>query len=87
MFGKSEKKKQILRLADYERELRDYESELKRQEDGCRIHMINPSRICPNPDQPRKQFDADGLSSLAESIKNYGMIQPITAALSFHFRR
>ena len=78
MFGKSEKKKQILRLADYERELRDYESELRRQEDGCRIHMINPSRICPNPDQPRKQFDADGLSSLAESIKNYGMIQPIT---------
>ncbi len=78
LFGKSEKKKQILRLADYERELRDYESELRRQEDGCRIHMINPSRICPNPDQPRKQFDADGLSSLAESIKNYGMIQPIT---------
>lgn len=30
-----------------------------------------------NPDQPRKNFDEDALNELAESIKNYGVVQPI----------
>ena len=30
-----------------------------------------------NPDQPRKIFDDEALAELAESIKNYGVIQPI----------
>lgn len=34
--------------------------------------------ICPNPDQPRKIFDAGDLSSLAASIREQGLIQPIT---------
>ena len=33
--------------------------------------------IEPNRDQPRKNFDEDSLSELAESIKMYGVIQPI----------
>ena len=40
--------------------------------------MLNPSRICPNPNQPRKNFDRTELQSLADSIKQYGIIQPIT---------
>lgn len=36
------------------------------------------SRIVPNPDQPRKNFDETALNELAQSIKNYGLIQPIT---------
>ena len=71
-------KKQLKRLVEYEDQLRKYEAELKRDDDSCRVHMINPSRICPNPDQPRRQFDADELSALAESIKRHGMIQPLT---------
>ena len=30
-----------------------------------------------NPDQPRKNFDEDALSELAESIKTFGVVQPI----------
>ena len=78
MFGRGERKKQLLRLVDYEKELREYEDGLRREDDAARIHMINPSRICPNPDQPRRDFDADALSSLADSIREYGIIQPLT---------
>lgn len=34
--------------------------------------------IFPNPDQPRKEFNEEALDNLAQSIKNFGMIQPIT---------
>ena len=35
------------------------------------------SRISPNPHQPRKRFDADELASLAQSITDHGILQPI----------
>jgi ParB family transcriptional regulator, chromosome partitioning protein len=38
---------------------------------------IPTSRIRPNPRQPRKRFDADGLASLTASIAEHGVIQPI----------
>ncbi len=31
----------------------------------------------PNREQPRKNFDEDALEELAESIKQYGLLQPI----------
>ncbi len=31
----------------------------------------------PNREQPRKQFDEDALMELAESIKQYGVLQPL----------
>lgn len=34
-------------------------------------------RIIIDPNQPRKLFKEDALGSLAESIKNYGVLQPI----------
>ena len=34
-------------------------------------------RIKPNDEQPRKRFDEKGLKELAESIKQYGIIEPI----------
>ena len=39
--------------------------------------MININLIEPNRDQPRKQFDEEGLDELADSIKNHGLINPI----------
>lgn len=41
------------------------------------IHYIDINEIKPNLTQPRKQFDEDKISDLAESIKTHGMIQPI----------
>ncbi len=36
------------------------------------------SRVEPKKDQPRRDFDPVGIQELAESIKDYGLIQPIT---------
>jgi ParB family chromosome partitioning protein len=38
---------------------------------------IATSRIRPNPHQPRKRFDAEGLASLTQSITEHGVLQPI----------
>lgn len=38
---------------------------------------LNVLDIEPNREQPRKQFDEDALEELAESIRQYGIIQPI----------
>jgi ParB family chromosome partitioning protein len=38
---------------------------------------ISISRIRPNPLQPRKRFDADGLAALSASIAEHGVLQPI----------
>jgi ParB family chromosome partitioning protein len=39
---------------------------------------LNLEDIRPNPDQPRKSFDAEALNELAISIKSIGLVQPIT---------
>lgn len=39
---------------------------------------IPVNSISPNPNQPRKFFDAQALNELASSIKEYGILQPIT---------
>lgn len=42
---------------------------------------LGVDQIRPNPDQPRKKFEAAALSELAASIKSIGLIQPITVRL------
>ena len=39
---------------------------------------ISLSEIIPNPTQPRTEFDEEALEELAESIRQLGLIQPIT---------
>ncbi len=39
--------------------------------------MMDINLIEPNRDQPRKKFDQDALEELADSIANYGVLQPI----------
>lgn len=41
------------------------------------VEKIKIVNIEPNKDQPRKSFDEEGLNELANSIKEYGVIQPI----------
>lgn len=50
----------------------------KNVEEGQEIvHNIKLVDIEPNRDQPRKIFDEDSLEELSNSIKTYGIIQPI----------
>lgn len=45
-------------------------------EDGP-VTMVNITKVEPNREQPRKNFDEDALEELAESIKQFGLLQPI----------
>jgi len=47
------------------------------QEDNERVQKLLISNIVANPDQPRRVFDNDALSEMAQSIKQHGVIQPI----------
>ncbi|HUY62779.1 MAG TPA: ParB/RepB/Spo0J family partition protein [Candidatus Paceibacterota bacterium] len=42
------------------------------------IFWIETDRIKPNPYQPRREFSEEGLRSLADSIRQYGILQPLT---------
>ena len=42
------------------------------------IIYIDIDRIIPNTYQPRKYFDEEALNELAQSIKQFGIIQPLT---------
>ncbi len=42
------------------------------------INEISISQISPNPDQPRRTFDEEALEELATSIRELGIIQPLT---------
>lgn len=46
-------------------------------QEGERVLNLKLSEIEPNKDQPRRKFEEESLSELAESIKKYGVIQPI----------
>ena len=41
------------------------------------LKNLKVTEVEPNRDQPRKNFDQEALEELAESIKEYGLIQPI----------
>ena len=41
------------------------------------VTMLRLSEIEPNPDQPRRSFDSEALSQLADSIAANGLIQPL----------
>jgi len=44
------------------------------------IFWVEVDKIKPNPFQPRKEFDEAKLQDLARSIKQYGVIQPLTVS-------
>ena len=41
------------------------------------IFWIELEKVSPNPYQPRREFDQEALKSLAESIRMYGVLQPL----------
>lgn len=46
-------------------------------DDQERIQKIAVEDLEPNPDQPRQHFDRQALEQLADSVKQYGIIQPL----------
>lgn len=51
---------------------------LIKAKNGGQVLLIPQNAIHPNRNQPRKRFDSDELEGLAESIRQNGIIQPIT---------
>ena len=41
------------------------------------LQMVKLSQVEPNPAQPRREFDPEALSELAESIRTHGILQPL----------
>ena len=55
----------------------DTHSEVK-TEGSSNLNEIEIAQIEPNPNQPRREFDQEALQELANSIRELGIIQPIT---------
>ena len=51
---------------------KDTISDVKSGEQMMKINMVEPNR-----DQPRKNFEEDALLELADSIKQFGVLQPL----------
>ena len=49
-------------------------------EENERIQKLSVTLIDANPDQPRQHFDETALAELAQSIKQYGIVQPLVAS-------
>lgn len=59
--------------------IKSFQNSMKqRQEDGQVLERIPVMMIKPNPYQPRKSFSQQSLEELSNSIKEIGLIQPIT---------
>lgn len=54
-----------------------YDPTAKQDEKVSQEKTLPLAQIKANPDQPRRHFDAEALSELADSIKEHGLIQPI----------
>lgn len=44
------------------------------------IFWIETEKVVPNPFQPRREFDEDRLKELADSIRQYGVLQPLVVS-------
>ncbi len=49
-----------------------------KKDEKLEVVLASIDRISANPNQPRKSFDDEALEGLAESIRNQGILQPLT---------
>ncbi|MDE6365255.1 MAG: ParB/RepB/Spo0J family partition protein [Lachnospiraceae bacterium] len=52
-------------------------SSIEKKEQKQAETVVKIAKVEPNREQPRKKFDEDALQELADSIKQFGMLQPI----------
>lgn len=55
----------------------DKSAEAKKEEEKAGVQTMKINEIEPNRDQPRKNFDEDALLELSDSIKQFGVLQPL----------
>ena len=56
---------------------KEEEKVVEKIDESEKIHKIKITEIEPNKNQPRRNFNSESIDELAESIKRYGVIQPI----------
>lgn len=56
----------------------DYDESLDNMNADAKLEIIPLDLIRPNPYQPRKMFNQEALEELAASLKQYGLLQPIS---------
>ena len=66
----------VLKPATPEKLAEENKTSVKTEEKPAET-MVKITKIEPNREQPRKNFDEEALNELAESIKHYGLISPI----------
>jgi ParB family chromosome partitioning protein len=52
-------------------------SEKQPEQSGAGVDLIAVNEVKPNPHQPRQHFDEEALSTLTDSIRELGVLQPI----------
>lgn len=55
----------------------DKSAEAKKEEEKAGLQTMKINEVEPNRDQPRKNFDEDALLELSDSIKQFGVLQPL----------
>lgn len=60
-----------------QKETRHFESEQKKLQRHESVFQIETDKIRPNPYQPRREFNDEELRELAQSIREFGVIQPL----------
>ena len=55
----------------------EIKKQISEKDDGEKIHKIKINEIEPNKNQPRRTFNSESIDELADSIKKFGVIQPI----------
>lgn len=80
MFGEDKIKKEFLKQKDIEDQMNKkagVESEKTENLNLGKEQMVKINLVQPNLSQPRKTFDDEKINELADSIKKYGILQPI----------
>ena len=63
-----------------EMQIEETASQSEDQEDSKNLKTLKITEVEPNREQPRKNFNQESLEELSESIKEYGVIQPIVVS-------
>lgn len=72
------KNSQVDALLEQVKRLKSREQALQARLEYGRVHTIAIERICANPAQPRKTFEDAAIHRLADSLRQYGMLQPLS---------